>query len=128
MMSVHTAMTMTGHIGPLRHDGGWNSQSGRMVILIPLTDCLNQYDNKCAGTQQKYDGKHDLEHAKTTEAKSMSINTHFDSPFEYMLYYRPMMYIAKAIAVIIVHLHAFAQLMTLESTGVQKYPLSFSPR
>ena len=44
MMTVHAAMTMTGHIRPLCDNGCRYGQSGRMIILVPLADSFHQYE------------------------------------------------------------------------------------
>lgn len=50
---------MVGHIGPLSNDGCRNGQFGRMVILIPLANTINDCKAKDAEYQHKNDGKHD---------------------------------------------------------------------
>ena len=55
---------MVGHIGPLRHDGCRHSQSGRMIVLIPLADSLNGNHDKDNDHYNKYEGyknAHDIE-------------------------------------------------------------------
>ena len=74
---------MVGHIGPLRHDGCRHSQSGRMVILIPLADTFHCNHDKHTDNYNKYEGyknAHDIEtgtetgKAEIIEPKS---HTHF---------------------------------------------------
>ena len=68
MMSIGSAVMMTGYVGPFRNYGSRDRQSGRMVILVPLTDSLDEDRNKCTGHKQEHYDKHNIEHSESSES------------------------------------------------------------
>lgn len=68
MEPIGIILVMPGHIRALGHDCRRNSQSGRMVILVPFSDTLYENHNKCTNYHQEHDGKHDAEQTKSAES------------------------------------------------------------
>ena len=61
-MAIGSTMAMPGYVGPLGNNCSRNSQSGGIVILIPLTYTSHNGHHKNSDHQHKDDGEHGPKH------------------------------------------------------------------
>jgi len=87
---VHAGATvivvmMVGHIGPLGDDDCRHSQSGRMIVLVPLADPFHGNHNKHTDYQNEYQCEHNAKQIKAAEATKRGIKTESHTHFSLSL-------------------------------------------